>query len=228
MQADGRNDMRFNYNLGDAGDPFPGTSNNVSFTATTNPSSQSYAGQDTYVSVTSIPNAFEYMTVDITVNAIPGDFESDGTVWFRVSNTRVGYSLDVKNDGAGNREGLIQLARDGNYSGQFWQFKPLPDGTYRIRNMFLGADRALDSYGTDKTRVHLATLGDYSGQHWSIKPWGDGSFYLENAWSGPYLSLDSVDGEVDVNMSNGPDSARSTQRWTIVKIRDITEPDFLT
>ena len=44
----------------------------------------------------------------------------------------------------------------------------------------------------------------------------------------PYLALDSIDGEVNVKMNNGPDSARSTQRWTIVKIREITEPDFLT
>ena len=54
MQADGKRDMERNTNRGDAGDPYPGTSNNNTFSATSNPNSKSYANADSCVAVTII------------------------------------------------------------------------------------------------------------------------------------------------------------------------------
>ena len=54
MQADGKRDMEHNVNRGDAGDPYPGSSNNRTFNATSNPSSKSYANSDSCVAVTGI------------------------------------------------------------------------------------------------------------------------------------------------------------------------------
>jgi immune inhibitor A len=54
MEADGRNHLHDGSNRGDAGDPFPGTSGNVAFTALSLPSSKSYGGRDTCVTVTGI------------------------------------------------------------------------------------------------------------------------------------------------------------------------------
>jgi immune inhibitor A len=69
MQADGLHQLENNgAGRGDPGDPYPGSSGNRSFTATTNPDSQAYNGGDTRVSVTNIqllPNGD--MTMDITV-----------------------------------------------------------------------------------------------------------------------------------------------------------------
>jgi immune inhibitor A len=45
--------------------PFPGTKNVTSFTPTTNPNSHSYAGADTYVSVTGIGASQQAMTMQI-------------------------------------------------------------------------------------------------------------------------------------------------------------------
>ena len=54
VQADGERHLEWAINRGDAGDPFPGTSNKTSFTATSDPNSKSYGGIDTCVRVTDI------------------------------------------------------------------------------------------------------------------------------------------------------------------------------
>ena len=67
-QADGFNQLALSTaGAGDDGDPFPGSRNNRSFTATTNPNSRSNSGRATGVSVTNISDAASSMTMDITV-----------------------------------------------------------------------------------------------------------------------------------------------------------------
>lgn len=53
-QADGANDLIAGYNRGDAGDPYPGTSNNQSFTDSSHPDSHLYTGLSSSVSITNI------------------------------------------------------------------------------------------------------------------------------------------------------------------------------
>ena len=69
MQADGKNQLGLeDGGRGDAGDSFPGSSNNVSFTSTSNPNSRSYYGNaDTLVSVTRISPSYENMYMDVEV-----------------------------------------------------------------------------------------------------------------------------------------------------------------
>jgi immune inhibitor A len=225
VQADGLDQLKLsNSGRGDAGDPFPGTANSRSFTVTSNPGSKSYKGDDTLVSITSISPASSTMTMDITVKPTvsPG---FNAHTWYRLRNTFAGYALDVVNDGRGSRDGFIQMAREGNFSGQHWQIKPRTDGTYSLCTMFLGSGMQLDVYGNDKTKPHLAPAGNYSGQFWQINPWGDGSFHLSNAYSGPELYLDTMEGGPRVAM-NASNVGRPTQRWTITPIRAITEIDF--
>jgi immune inhibitor A len=68
MQADGRRDLELNHNRGDAGDPYPGSAANTSFSSSSTPSSHSYAGADTCVSVTGISAAGASMTAQLTVS----------------------------------------------------------------------------------------------------------------------------------------------------------------
>jgi immune inhibitor A len=67
LQADGNRDLELNQNRGDAGDPFPGSASKSSVTSATSPSTKSYAGADTCLSVKSIPASSAAMTVDVTV-----------------------------------------------------------------------------------------------------------------------------------------------------------------
>lgn len=172
LQADGFEQLKFSGGRGDAGDPFPGMANNTTLNATSNPNSKAYSGTDTYVSITNIPAASPSITLNITVKAItppPGGAFNSKT-WYRLTNTFTGYALDVINDGAGNKEGLIQMSRIGNFSGQHWQIVPNGVGTYTLRTLFLGAGRQLDVYGNNKLKPHLAPAGPFSGQIWTIKP----------------------------------------------------------
>jgi immune inhibitor A len=68
LQADGNRDLELNHNRGDAGDPYPGSSNNTSLTAGSTPNTKSYAGQDTCVSITSISPSGPTMTATISVH----------------------------------------------------------------------------------------------------------------------------------------------------------------
>ena len=67
MQADGARHLEQNLNRGDAGDPFPGSSNNTSFTATSNPNSKSYGRISTCVQVTNIGPSGPVMPARLSV-----------------------------------------------------------------------------------------------------------------------------------------------------------------
>jgi immune inhibitor A len=71
IQADGNRDLELNHNRGDAGDPFPGSAGKTAVTQSTTPSTKSYAGADTCVSVKNIPASSAAMTVDVTVTCKP-------------------------------------------------------------------------------------------------------------------------------------------------------------
>jgi immune inhibitor A len=198
MQADGLDNLKANWNRGDAGDVYPGLANNSTFNATSNPDSRAYSGADTYVSVTGIPATSTAMTFNITVKPVDHPPTDDGPFdskkWYRLKNTYqpATDSLDIINDNGTNSTGLLQMARDGNFSGQHWQIKSNGDGTYHLRTLFLGANRQLDVYSNDKLKPVLQTAGFLSGQFWTIKPWGDGTWHLENTYSGQHLYLDTM------------------------------------
>jgi immune inhibitor A len=68
-QADGKRNLELSQNRGDAGDPYPGSSANTSFNSTSTPSSKSYAGQDTGVSISAISASGATMTATISVSS---------------------------------------------------------------------------------------------------------------------------------------------------------------
>ena len=71
VQADGQRDLERARNRGDAGDAYPGTSGNTVLTPTSTPSSDSYAGQDTSVSITDISTSGPSMTATVSVSPTP-------------------------------------------------------------------------------------------------------------------------------------------------------------
>lgn len=71
LQADGKRELERSVNRGDGGDPFPGSANTTSLSASTEPSSRSYAGADTFVSLANISPPSGRMQVDATVRQPP-------------------------------------------------------------------------------------------------------------------------------------------------------------
>jgi immune inhibitor A len=72
MQADGKRDLEHAANRGDAGDAYPGTSNNHSFNATSKPNSKSYANSDSCVAVTGIGASGPAMALQLQVKCAAG------------------------------------------------------------------------------------------------------------------------------------------------------------
>ncbi|WP_420130195.1 M6 family metalloprotease domain-containing protein [Longimicrobium sp.] len=69
LQADGRPDLNQGRNRGDAGDPFPGSANNVALTGSTVPSTRSYNDVATGVALTQISAPGPVMTATVTVRS---------------------------------------------------------------------------------------------------------------------------------------------------------------
>ena len=65
-QADGNWNLEKGNNRGDAGDPFPGTSGNTAFSATSTPNSILYNGQPSNITVSSISNSGSIMTATVS------------------------------------------------------------------------------------------------------------------------------------------------------------------
>ena len=97
LQADGLWDLDNDVDRGDAGDPFPGSTNNRELNGSTNPSTDSYYNGDTDVSIYDIGNSGATMTFSVgigsmpsgnlTVTINPADARSAGAQWRRVGQT---------------------------------------------------------------------------------------------------------------------------------------------
>ncbi|KAH0491832.1 hypothetical protein TgHK011_003239 [Trichoderma gracile] len=150
----------------------------------------------------------------------------DSRSWYRITNpAKPGMAIDVVNDGNQQQEGQVQMAAEGNFSGQHWQLRPsrTQPGAYNLCNMWLGAGKCLDVYGNDKTKPHLATAGNYSGQQWSVEKNGNGTWKLSNSYSGPLvLSADASGG----GLSLKDPQISPAMMWTLQPIKPITEVGF--
>jgi immune inhibitor A len=67
LQADGLRELELDTSRGDGGDPYPGWQDNTQLTGSTNPSSQSHAGQDTGVVVADISASGDPMQATLSV-----------------------------------------------------------------------------------------------------------------------------------------------------------------
>jgi M6 family metalloprotease-like protein len=77
-QADNLYQLEQNASGGDGSDPFPGTTVNRSFSPSSSPNSDSYAGTSTLVAVTNISNSGPVMTADFAVSLSAGFDDDEG------------------------------------------------------------------------------------------------------------------------------------------------------
>lgn len=96
LQADGANDLEARRNLGDGGDPFPGSSNNRLLDDGTSPNTTSYTNGVTHIAISNISDSAVTMRFEISTlmdvysedfsKGLPGNWEvvdgqSDGYTW---------------------------------------------------------------------------------------------------------------------------------------------------
>lgn len=79
-QADGNWDLELARDNGNAGDPFPGSTNNSTFNATSSPGSKNYADMDTYVSITNINESSGNITANIQLSHL-FNWTGNALVW---------------------------------------------------------------------------------------------------------------------------------------------------
>lgn len=110
-QADGRRDLNKGNGRGDAGDPFPGSFNNINFGPDTNPNSKDYSSQNTFVSVRNIHKSGADMIADFDIGTVPYlELESIDLAEINFQNGRVepgetcNLSFTIKNVGRVNSE----------------------------------------------------------------------------------------------------------------------------
>jgi immune inhibitor A len=72
LQADGNRDLESAVNRGDDGDPYPGSSSNMTIDANSNPNSHLYSGADSRVRITHISSPGSTMTFDLNIGVTQG------------------------------------------------------------------------------------------------------------------------------------------------------------
>src|SRR5262249_13143558 len=147
MQADGKRDLEHNLNRGDAGDPYPGSTNNRTFNATSNPSSKSYANADSLVAVTSISASGPAMTMQVQVKLQSGSV------------------LTAFSQAGGPNLYRVHWSADGTQLGSSW---PLYEGATRVVAMIPYQDGVLTAFAN--SNVHWSPDGFNLGSGPSRSP----------------------------------------------------------
>ncbi len=100
--------------------------------------------------------------------AMPTDYQPQDGTYYKLSTLFRGtdMSLDVVNGGPDDNK--IHLAKDGNYSGQYWHIVPVPGSdSYMLTTQFRGNDMCLD-INLPSMQPHLNPCGNFTGQRWHI------------------------------------------------------------
>ncbi len=126
-QADGGLELERDIDQGDAGDPYPGTSNNRTFDLNSTPNCGSYAGCSSTVAITSISNSGATMTADIQVTTVTAPSIS-GTTSYSGTKTGTIYILAYTNSRfSGTPSYSTTIAAPGPYT-----ISNVASGTYYI------------------------------------------------------------------------------------------------
>jgi M6 family metalloprotease-like protein len=128
-QADGLRSLNLGANRGDAGDPFPGSTNNHLFDGFSKPSSNDYTSAPTYVAVRNISNSDMIMTADFDVGTRP----------FLVLN-----SATLLEGAGSNNNGRVEPGEEGRLELQLENIYPSPGS-----DITLAVQSATDGARTD-------------------------------------------------------------------------------
>lgn len=155
----------------------------------------------------------------VTLNAQNGDEPVDSSFWYRITNMWKGdgLALDVVEDGRCNC--MLHLAAPEKVQGQYWRFKHVREGWYRVFTKLQKNTKCLDivNDGNNK-RPQLVERGKIKSQLWRIVPQKDGSFQLYTMTEGSEKVLDVMnDGKNTILL--GDNKGYSGQFWRLTKIK---------
>lgn len=135
-----------------------------------------------------------------------------------------GKSLDIINDGKNTK---LQLAKTGNFTGQFWKIKYINNGFYRLTTAWQGEDKSLDVINDGKnTKLQLAKTGNFSGQFWLIKKINSKFYRLTTQWQGKGKSLDVINDGKNNKLQLAKTGNFSGQYWKLEKLNFSAKRNF--
>ncbi|WP_308368739.1 M6 family metalloprotease domain-containing protein [Streptomyces sp. ISL-36] len=105
VQADNKRDLELRQNTGDQGDPYPGSTENVAFSATSKPTSHSHAGGSTLVAVTGISGSGPTMKAKVSVSGGKDQTKDSKDSKDRKDNTKDGHKDGGEGGGGGGGGG---------------------------------------------------------------------------------------------------------------------------
>jgi hypothetical protein len=106
--------------------------------------------------------------------------------WYHLSSDLMGPTYLL--EGGDPDKGSFMVKTD--QSGTWWRFTPLPNGTYRLTNFFVGAAYALES-ATGSQGCRLTPWANSPGQQWVIVPERWGIYRMYTRLTGPLYGLES-------------------------------------
>jgi hypothetical protein len=116
----------------------------------------------------------------------------DGNVWYAVTESRVNFTSSLQYNGKN-----LVFVDEGDVAAEYWQFYPLDNGNYAIRNQVGGITRQLGTcfvaseVAPSKTQACLIKSENTTSQEWTIdNSWGDGTYRIQNAGNGTKYNLD--------------------------------------
>jgi len=157
-QADNLYDLEKNRNRGNAGDPYPGSTGNTSFTASSSPNSKLYNGSASNVNITNISTPGFTMTATLSTSTslfgVSGQVAASGgggvsgvTMSFSVVSGSGSVPASVQTDGSGN------WSQSGFQPGTTYRVTPSKSGyTFNPTSLdFSGASTTLNFTGTQNS-----------------------------------------------------------------------------
>lgn len=153
----------------------------------------------------------------------------DSNAWYQLTETRVDFSSSLQYN---SKDIYFALADDN--SQQYWQFFPLPDGNYQIRNRATDAKQLGTCYKSSeksatKTQPCMIDSLDVDSQKWIVDQWDDGNLKFVNVGNGTDYNMDVHPGNpLFMSPITAQDPIQPAQHWQIKSRKPIDDGTFST
>ncbi|KAF2673027.1 hypothetical protein BT63DRAFT_475599 [Microthyrium microscopicum] len=154
----------------------------------------------------------------------------DSNAWYQITETRVDFNSSLQLSGNAPFFGA-----EGPNALQFWQFMPVGNGQYALRNLNTGLSKQLgvcysaSELDPSKTQPCMIASTADDSQKWVVSDWGDGTYKITNVGNGTKYNMDCHPGN-PVFMSSVTDATpkQPAQHWEVSSRKAINDGAFST
>jgi hypothetical protein len=156
----------------------------------------------------------------------------DPNTWYQMTETRVGVDSSLQYNG---NSIFMAAAQPINFTGQSWQFQPVENGVYEVRNrastIYMLLSTCLDQTEVDASKTKPCmkdARGDIS-QQWSITNWGDDTYRFVNVGNGTGYNMDCHPGNpMFMSSTTASVPVQPAQHWQFKALDLINDQAYST